>query len=541
MDWLSTENTIAVLTAVLGLAATVGALWYERRVPRRKRIGYRVQLDTAIGDNVRTGGANARLGLFDETPEMSDATLVLLRVENDGSQAVSDADYSGRALHGLTAVFTGRTVRGLAVTAPSGDDHLMEHFTPAAGLRYEGSTLHIPRVPLNRGQHYKLLVLLTGGPVGGDVTLSGGIQAGDVQPNRSTTLDGKPPLLSRPAQLLTVLLTLSVVTLASIIVLREDDPPPIECATGELTVLGSTAFAPVAEELAEKYEEDCPGSDITVSAHGSAAGVRELDDSGRKFGRSGGGGKGAPPLLAFSDGAKSDGFPRLAETRVAVSVFALVLNDRVPLRNLTLPQVRRLYRGDVRNWKELGGPDLPVVLVSRGSSSGTRDTLQRRILGGAFEIKASSNDCLGKDDPSVPVTRCELDSTDQVIDAVGRIPGAIGYSELRAAAGLKGLHRLNLEGHAPSAEQLEKSGYPYREIEYAYTYGLPPADSLAAGFLAYARGTGLDVIRTHGHLPCATPEGLRVCGEGRLGSGAGAPLSQSSEKQSSDERITRTN
>ncbi|WP_447038337.1 PstS family phosphate ABC transporter substrate-binding protein [Streptomyces sp. DSM 118878] len=537
MEWLSTENTIAVLTAVLGLAATVGALWYERRVPRRKRIGYRVQLDTAIGDNVRTGGANARLGLFDETPEMSDATLVLLRVENDGSQSVSDADYTGRALHGLTAVFSGRTVRGLAVTAPAGADHLMEHFTSGAGLRYEGSTLHIPRVPLNRGQHYKLLVLLTGGPVGGEVIVSGGIQAGEVQPNRSTTLDDKPPVLSRPARFLTVLLTLSVITLATIIVLRDDDPPPIECATGELTVLGSTAFAPVAEEMADKYEKDCPGSDITVAAHGSAAGVRELNDEGKRFSGAndddGGGsdagagadtgagsrGKGSPPLLSFSDGPKSDGFPRLAETRVAVSVFALVLNDRVRLTNLTLPQVRRVYRGDVRNWEELGGPNLPVVLVSRGSSSGTRDTLQRRVLDGAFEIKASSNDCLGKDDRSVPVTRCELDSTEQVLDAVGRIPGAIGYSELRAAEGLKGLHRLNLEGHAPSAENLEKSGYPYREIEYAYTYGQPPADSLASSFLAYARGNGLDVIRTHGHLPCATPEGLRICGDTTAGAG----------------------
>ncbi|MBW5425370.1 phosphate ABC transporter substrate-binding protein [Streptomyces sp. BG9H] len=528
MDWLSTENTIAVLTAALGLLATVGALWYERRVPRRKRVGYRVQMDTAIGDNIRTGGANTRLGLFDETPEMSDATLVLLRVENDGSQSITDADYTGRALHGLTAVFTGRTIRGLAVTAPTGADHLMEHFTAGAGLRYEGSTLHIPRVPLNRGQHYKLLVLLTGGPVGGEVTMSGGIQAGEVRPNRSTTPDDKPPLFSLPAQLLTVLLTLSVTALASIIVLRDATPPPIECATGELTVLGSTAFAPVAEELADKYEKDCPGSDITVAAHGSAAGIRELDDEGKKTsggrageGRTGGngtggdrtGGQGSPPLLAFSDGPKSDGFPRLAESRVAVSVFALVLNDRVRIRNLTRPEVRRLYRGGVRNWKQLGGPDLPVVLVSRGSSSGTRDTLQRRVLGGAFEIKASSNDCLSKDDPSVPVTRCELDSTEQVLDAVGRIPGAIGYSELRSAAGLKGLHRLNLDGHEPSVEELARSGYPYREIEYAYTYGRPPADSLASSFLAYARGTGLDVIRTHGHLPCATPEGLRICGD----------------------------
>ncbi|MFH9069573.1 substrate-binding domain-containing protein [Streptomyces alboflavus] len=512
MDWLSPENVVAVLTAALGLLATLGAIWYERRVPRRKRVGYRVQMDTAIGDNVRTGGANARLGLFDETPEMSDATLVLLRVENDGSQSISDADYTGRALHGLTAVFTGRTVRGLAVTAPAGADHLMEHFTPAAGLRYDGSTVYIPRVPLNRGQHYKLLVLLTGGAVGREVTVSGGIQAGEVQPNRSTTPDDKPPLFSRPAKVLTALLTASVVTLAAMILLSdEDDPTPIECATGQLTVVGSTAFRPVAEELKEKYEDDCPGAGITVSAHGSTAGIRELEAEGARSAKSA---KKSPPLIALSDGPKSDGYPRLVEHRVAVSAYALVVNDGVRLRNLSLKDVRRLYRGEIRNWEQLGGPDQEVVLVSRGSSSGTRDTLQRRLLGGDFEIKASSNDCVRKDDARAPVIRCELDSTEQVIDAVGRIPGALGYSELRAATSLKGLHRLSLDGTQASTDGLARSdGYPYREIEYAYTYGQPPADSLASSFLAYARGSGQDAIRTHGHLPCATPEGLRACAE----------------------------
>lgn len=518
MDWLNPENVVAVLTAALGLFATVGAIWYERRVPRRKRVGYRVQMDTAIGDNVRTGGANARLGLFDETPEMSDATLVLLRVENDGSQFVSDTDYTGRALHGLTAVFTGRTVRGLAVTAQAGADHLMEHFTPAAGLRYDGSTVYIPRVPLDRGQHYKLLVLLTGGAVGSEVIVSGGIQAGAVRPNRSTTPDEKPPLFSRPAKVLTALLTAGVVTLASLILLGDDDPLPVECATGELTVVGSTAFRPVAEELAEKYEEDCPGASITVSAHGSTAGIRELDAAGARSAKAA---KKSPALIALSDGPKSDGHPRLAEHRVAVSAYALVLNDGVRLKNLALADVRRLYRGEIRNWEQLGGPDQEVVLVSRGSSSGTRDTLQRRLLGGDFEIRASSKDCARKEDAKAPVVRCELDSTEQVLEAVGRVPGALGYSELRAAENPEGLHRLSLDGTAASTDGLADSDYPYREIEYAYTYGQPPADSLVAGFLAYARGRGQDVIRTHGHLPCASPEGLRACAG--LPDGTGSP------------------
>lgn len=56
--------------------------------------------------------------------------------------------------------------------------------------------------------------------------------------------------------------------------------------------------------------------------------------------------------------------------------------------------------------------------------------------------------------------------------------------------------------------------YPYREIEYANAYGRPPADSPASSFLGcLSRGNGQDVIRTHGHLPCTTPKGLRVRGE----------------------------
>jgi hypothetical protein len=78
MKWLSAENLVAISTALLGLAASFAAVWYERRVPRRKRIGYRVQMDTPIGSDSRHGHgqANVRLGLFNDLPDMSDATLV---------------------------------------------------------------------------------------------------------------------------------------------------------------------------------------------------------------------------------------------------------------------------------------------------------------------------------------------------------------------------------------------------------------------------------------------------------------------------------
>ncbi|MFF3886911.1 substrate-binding domain-containing protein [Streptomyces sp. NPDC001914] len=464
MEWLSAENVVAVGTAVIGVVSSAVMVWYERRVPRRKRVGYRVQMDNPIGDGVRSGRANVRLGLFDETPGMSDATLVLLRIENDGSRSIGAEDYTSRERHGLTAVFTDRTIRGVSVTQPPGTDHLMDHFTPAAGIGYENGTLRIPRVPL----------------------------------------------FSRAARLITVLLTVCVVTLAAIVVLREDTPPPIGCERGTLAVTGSTAFEPVARELAEKYEHDCRGATITVDAHGSTAGVRELDAAGRASA------KGSPALVALSDGPKPGDLPHLRENRIAVSVFTLVVNDAVPVRNLSLTDVRRLYRGEITNWKQLGGPDRPVLLVSRDANSGTRQVFQRRVLGRG-EIANSSLDCVHKDDTTTPVVRCELDSTEQVLDTVARLPGAIGYSELNGATGHEGLHRVSLDGHAASVEDLEHgtSDYPYREIEYAYTYGQPPADSLASSFLSYiGRGSGQDVVRTHGHLPCGTPVGLRICGAG---------------------------
>ncbi|MFC8508491.1 substrate-binding domain-containing protein [Streptomyces sp. NPDC057411] len=493
MDWVSPENVIAVLTALLGVAVTFGVLLIERRVPRRKRIGYRVQLDTPVGER-----GNPDAGLFHGRPDMADATLVLLRIENDGAASIGREDYHLDE-HGLTVDFAPRRVRAATVTQAS--------FT-AAALSHDGTEVRLPKVPLNRGQYFKLLALLTGGPVDTPVTVSGGIRDGDIHTNHSTTLDDTPPAFSRAARAVTVVLTLCVIALAGIIVVRDDAPPPMGCARGTLTVTGSTAFAPVVRDLARRYEDDCAGATIAVDVHGSTAGIRELAARGA------GAGKGAPALIALSDGRKPEGYPQLRENTVAVSLFTLVVNDRVPIDDLSLDAVRRIYRGDVTNWRRLGGPDLPVRLVSRDANSGTREVFQRRVLG-RNEPANSSRDCTHKDDPDARVVRCELDSTEQVLSTVAALPGAIGYTELRSGSGLKGLHRTAIDGRHANVDEIGSSPYPYREIEYAYTWGVPPADSLTSSFLTYlGRGGGQAVISTHGHLPCATPKGLRICGEG---------------------------
>ncbi|SDM81522.1 hypothetical protein SAMN04487981_102654 [Streptomyces sp. cf386] len=221
MDWLSAQDVVAVVAVVVMVVASVAMVWYERRVPRRKQIGYRVQMDSPVDDDAWRRRAGVRLGLFDETPGMDDATLVLLRIENDGTQSIGNDDYTGREHHGLTVMFTDRAVRGVSVTQPPHLDHLMDHFTPSVGFGYQGNQLRLPRVPLNRGDHFKVLVLLSGGRVGSPVRLLGGIRDGEVHPNRAATPDDRPPLFSAAARLITFALMLCVLALAGLVLTRD--------------------------------------------------------------------------------------------------------------------------------------------------------------------------------------------------------------------------------------------------------------------------------------------------------------------------------
>ncbi|CAM5657584.1 hypothetical protein SVIOM74S_09073 [Streptomyces violarus] len=137
----------------------------------------------------------------------------------------------------------------------------------------------------------------------------------------------------------------------------------------------------------------------------------------------------------------------------------------------------------------------PGDLASRDANSGTRQVFQRRVLGRGRSPTPPST-------ASTRTTRRRPSSAANSTTAstVADLPGAIGYSELNLAARAEGLHSLRLDGDPASADAIEDgtSEYPYRELEYAYTYGRPPADSLASSFLTYlSRGNGQDVIRTH--------------------------------------------
>ncbi|MER6094359.1 substrate-binding domain-containing protein [Streptomyces sp. NPDC001728] len=514
MEWITAENVIALGTALLGVLVSVGVVWLDRFSPQRKRLGYRVQLNTPLHreENQDREVMTVREGeVVGMAPPANGSTLVLLRIENDRDLDIGSDDYGASTEpHGLRITFGDRTVQGVVATVPAGWVSVRDDLERAPKLGRSGSAVLVPKVALDRGQYFKLLVQLSGGVADRDVKVDGSLQGGAIRRNRSTTPDEKAARFSPTSRAVTVVLTLCVIALAAIIV-REQTPPPIGCATGTLTVTGSTAFAPVVREVKKQYEKDCAGATIILDPHGSTSGIRALADAGAGAKQ----GKGSPAVIALSDGRKPDGFPRLRESMVAVSLFTLVLNDDIPVDNLTLDQIRRVYRGEITRWSQLvPGVDRPVRLISRDANSGTREVFQRRVLE-RNEPANSSLDCVNVDDTESEVIRCELDSTDRVLTTVAKLPGAIGYADLRSVGGHPGLHKVAIDGREPVLEEMSGAGYPYREIEYAYTWGAPPADSLTSSFLSYlTRGRGQDVIGTQGHLPCATPKGLKLCGDG---------------------------
>ncbi|MFD1828139.1 substrate-binding domain-containing protein [Streptomyces desertarenae] len=506
MEWLSTETVLGAL----GIVVTIAVVAYDRLRPGRRLVGYRVQMDTAIGADTRPGQAGVRIGLFGDDRELTDATLVLLRIENDGVKDIGQASFEAP----LCAVFEGRRVLGVAVTDPS-PRGLMERLTTDNGLRYEDNRVRIPPLPLNTGDHFKLLVLLTGGPVGGKVHLEGTLNEGRIRPNRQRRGGPRNLYLGLAA----FLILIGGITVGTRL---EGPPPPLECASGNLTVLGSTAFAPVMEEVSTAYEADCPGAKITVEAKGSNEGLLELDALGRKSK------EGAPAAIAMSDGRDPDDRPGLREHPVAATVFAVVVNERTGVEDISLADLKRLYTGEIDNWSRLGGADLPVSLVSRDYRSGTRGIFHERLLDD-HEPAASSSDCRRRNDADAAVLRCERGSTRQVLEMVGAVPGAIGYAELQAATEAENVTLLRLDGIAADVDAIgpapRRSGtgepagpsggrgtYPFWGVEYAYTYTQPPADSLTSKFLDYlGGGTAQNVLRTHGHLPCAAPGNQSLC------------------------------
>ena len=135
-----------------------------------------------------------------------------------------------------------------------------------------------------------------------------------------------------------------------------------------LTLAGSTAFQPFAEKLADEYMNRTPGVVVTIQGGGSALGIQSALSGTAQIGMA--------DLVKLPPEAGG-----LRHVIVARDGIVVVVHPDNPVTNLTLVQVRGLFSGTLRNWREVGGADHAVAVVSREAGSGTRSSFEE-IIGG---------------------------------------------------------------------------------------------------------------------------------------------------------------
>ncbi|MGW1740854.1 substrate-binding domain-containing protein [Nocardia sp. NPDC001965] len=492
------ELLLDLVLPLAGIAIPVGAFVWEFVFVGRKRLGWRVQMDTPVTGEAESGHAGA-LRQLRQTVEgternLKDLSVVLVRIENNGATAIDAADYV-TAQHnraGLHLQFPGRKVIGLAVTELS-NQGLAVCFEPDSGfghrqLDHGDGVIDLPKVPLNRNDHYKILAALertTGTDPYPDPIMQGVVTGGGIAKTKGRT--GVSLLMVA----LTGFLVLVIATM-TVLDIAEPEPAPLGCATGELTVVGSTAFEPVIREAARLYEQTCPGARFDFGFEGSERGMARLEDEAGGAGR----------LLAIGDAPKGADYPALVQRPLAVSVFSVVVHPGTGVRDLTAGQIRDLFQGRVSNWREVGGADQPVRIVNRYPGSGSRATFETRLLDSTQPPEPGLT-CRELRRDAAP-GRCQTLYTDDMLAEVAATAGAIGYSESADAADAPGVGEVLIDGRPATRVEVTEHGYPFWGVEYAFGHGDFAPGSLGAGFLRFLLDeAGRDVIRSNGNLPCA--------------------------------------
>lgn len=137
--------------------------------------------------------------------------------------------------------------------------------------------------------------------------------------------------------------------------------------SAKITVSGSTSVGPVFEVLAEAFQGANENVKVEVQQTGSSAGIKDAIEGTSDIGMS---------SRDLKDEEKASG---LVETEIAIDGIAVITNKNNEVKDLTLEQVKDIYTGKITNWKDVGGKDAPIVVVSREDGSGTRDGFEGAV------------------------------------------------------------------------------------------------------------------------------------------------------------------
>lgn len=221
--------------------------------------------------------------------------------------------------------------------------------------------------------------------------------------------------------------------------------------TGQVTSSGSSALLPLVKDAAAKFKSKNPEVSLTLNAGGSGTGLKQVAEGSVNIGNS------DVPAEKKLPAEKAKG---LVDHKVCTMTVATIINKDIAdkVKSLTSQQLQDVFTAKVTNWKEVGGPDEPIVLVTRPTTSGTRALFTELALAGQEE---ASNKSL------------ETDDSGTLIQSVAQTKGAIGYVALPYLVNNKDVAALAIDGVAPTLENTYNGTYKVWGYEYMYTKGEP--------------------------------------------------------------------
>ena len=245
-----------------------------------------------------------------------------------------------------------------------------------------------------------------------------------------------------------------------------------------LQIEGSTTVGPIADAFAEAFKNKYPNLDITVKKTGSGDGAAALLD-------------GRCDIAIMSRFMKEKEYKKAVENGVfpvphvvAMDGVCVVVHPSNPVSELTTEQVRDIYLGKITNWRQVGGPDLDIVAISRDTSSGTFETFNQLVM--KKKQMASGVEYVN----SNPQAHARVKTTNGAIGYVG-----IGFLDSKVKT-------VKLDGIMPSRETISSGAFPVTRPLFLFTNGYPELGSMTHKFCTfYLTETGQEIIEAKGFVP----------------------------------------
>ena len=251
----------------------------------------------------------------------------------------------------------------------------------------------------------------------------------------------------------------------------------------EITVKGSDTMVALAQKWAETYTTAHPDVKIQVTGGGSGVGLAALESKQTDLANA------SRKIKAKEIEACIKAFSaRPREYPVALDGLSLYVNAENPINELSLEQLSGIFTGKIKNWKEVGGTDLPIVLYSRENSSGTYEFFREHVL-------------KGQDFASSAQT---LQGTSQIISAVTKDVKGIGYGGAGYGKGAKHLKVAKVQGEEaiePTEENVVSGKYPISRSLFIYLNPAIDKDDIRSYLVWIRSDEGQKVVKEMGYFP----------------------------------------